>query len=112
MQKFIDALDRDTSSVPGKARTYSALNSSLTDLDQALGSISDARSILGSRLSVIDQQLESNVELDLQYKQTISTVRDVDYASAISELEQQLLGLEAAQKTYSRTRAFSLFSLI
>jgi flagellar hook-associated protein 3 FlgL len=112
VQKFIDALDRDTSSVPGKARTYSALNSSLTDLDQALGSISDARSILGSRLSVIDQQLESNVELDLQYKQTISTVRDVDYASAISELEQQLLGLEAAQKTYSRTRAFSLFSLI
>jgi flagellar hook-associated protein 3 FlgL len=61
---------------------------------------------------VIAQQAESNQELDQQYQQTLSTVRDVDYASAISELEQQLLGLEAAQKTYARTRAFSLFSLI
>jgi len=112
VQNLIDTLEGDSSQPAVRARTNSALSSALLDLDQALGNISDSRSIVGSRLTVIAQQAESNQELDQQYQQTLSTVRDVDYASAISELEQQLLGLEAAQKTYSRTRAFSLFSLI
>ena len=112
VQNLVDTLEGDASQPAIRAQTNSALNIALLDLDQALGNVSDARSIVGSRLSVIEQQSESNLELDQQYQQTLSTVRDVDYASAISELEQQLLGLEAAQKTYARTRAFSLFSLI
>jgi len=112
VQNLIDALEGDANQPAIRARTSSALNIALLDLDRALGNISDARSIVGSRLAVIDQQADSNLELGQQYQQTLSTVRDVDYASAISELEQQLLGLEAAPKTYARTRAFSLFSVI
>ena len=112
IEKFIAALESGTGNPAGRAKINSALNSALSDLDQALDNISIYRSGIGSRLSVIEQQLESNAELDQQYSQTLSTVRDVDYASAISQLEQQLIGLEAAQKTFARTRSFSLFSLI
>ena len=39
-------------------------------------------------------------------------IRDLDYASAISRLEQQLNSLEAAQKAYTRTRSLSLFDIL
>lgn len=112
VDRFVAAMELDLSDGANRAQAQSALNSSLLELDQALDHLNTVRSSVGSRLAVIDQQGENNQDLGLQYTQTLSLVRDVDYASAISELEQQLLGLEAAQKTFARTRAFSLFNLI
>jgi len=112
VDKFINTMGFDTASPAGKAQAQSLLNSSLQDMDRALENLSTVRSSVGSRLAVIDQQVDNNRNLGQQYSQTLSLVRDVDYASAISELEQQLLGLEAAQKTFARTRSSSLFNLI
>lgn len=112
VDRFIGAMESDLSGGANRAKAQSALNSSLLDLDQALAHLSTVRSSVGSRLAVIEQQAESNKDLGLQYTQTLSLLRDTDYASAISELEQQLLGLEAAQKTFARTRSFSLFNLM
>lgn len=112
VDRFIAAMESDLSGGANRAQAQSALNSSLLDLDQALEHLGTVRSSVGSRLAVIEQQGENNEDLGLQYTQTLSLLRDVDYASAISELEQQLLGLEAAQKTFARTRSFSLFNLI
>ena len=112
VDRFIAAMESNLSDGASRAQAQSALNSSLLDLDQALDHLSTVRSSVGSRLAVIERQRENNEDLALEYTQTMSTVRDVDYASAISELEQQLIGLEAAQKTFVRTRSFSLFNLI
>lgn len=112
VQNFIATMEGDLSSPASRAQVQSQLNSSLLDMDRALDNLSAIRSSVGSRLAVIEQQADNNAELGLQFTQTLSLVRDVDYASAISELEQQLMGLEAAQRTYARTRSFSLFSLI
>jgi flagellar hook-associated protein 3 FlgL len=112
VQNFIAAMESAPSSPEARALTTSNLNSTLLDLDRALSHISTVRSSVGARLAAIDAQADNNEELAIQMTQTMSLVRDVDYASAISELEQQLIGLEAAQKTFARTRSFSLFSLI
>ena len=112
VQNFIATMEADLASPANRAQAQSQLNSSLLDMDRALDNLSAVRSSVGSRLAVIEQQADNNAELGLQFTQTLSLVRDVDYASAISELELQLQGLEAAQRTYARTRSFSLFSLI
>lgn len=112
VQNFIDAMESGLNDPAARANAQSLINANLMDLDRALDNLSEYRSSVGSRLALIDQQDDNNAELGLQYTQTLSLVRDVDYASAISELEQQLMGLEAAQKTFARTRSFSLFNLI
>jgi flagellar hook-associated protein 3 FlgL len=112
VQSFIAAMESAPSSPEARALTTNDLNSTLLDLDRALSHMSTVRSSVGARLAAIDAQADNNEELAIQMTQTLSLVRDVDYASAISELEQQLIGLEAAQKTFARTRSFSLFSLI
>jgi flagellar hook-associated protein 3 FlgL len=112
VQNFITAMETGLGGPADRALAQSAVNSAILDIDQALLNLSTVRSSVGARLAAIDQQGTANEELALQYTQTLSLVRDVDYASAISELEQQLMGLEAAQKTFARTRSFSLFNLI
>ena len=98
---FITAMSQD-----------SELNSVLLDIDQALANIDVVRSSVGARLAVIDEQNNTNLDLSIQMEQTLSTIRDVDYAAAISELEEKLLGLEAAQRSYARTQSLSLFELL
>ncbi len=112
VQGFIDTMESGLSNAGDRARVQSQLNADLMNLDQALDNLTTARSRVGSRLAVIDQQLDANADLGLQYKQTLSQVRDVDYATAISELQLQLTGLEAAQKAFARIRSFSLFNLL
>jgi len=112
VQNFITSLEQPLVGQADNANAQSALNSSLLDLDRALEHIGIVRSRVGARLSMIDEQLSTNADVSLQLSETLSSVRDVDYASAISELEARLFGLEAAQKTFQSSRSFSLFDIL
>jgi flagellar hook-associated protein 3 FlgL len=41
-----------------------------------------------------------------------SDLRDLDYASAITKMNQQLVGLQAAQQSYARISQLSLFDYL
>jgi flagellar hook-associated protein 3 FlgL len=112
VQGFLDALAGGISQPEERALFQSRLNATLQDLDQAMGNLSVVRSEVGARLAAIDQQLGSNDDLELELNRTLSGLRDVDYAKTISDLEQRLTSLEAAQKAFARTRAFSLFDVL
>ena len=47
-----------------------------------------------------------------QIQQNLSDLQDVDYAKAISDLNQQQVFLEAAQKSYVTVTGLSLFDFI
>ncbi len=112
VQDFLTTLGIDTSAPEGRAKFQNQLNSNLQNLDQSLQHLGNIRSQVGARLATIDRQLSSNADTSLDLSQSISVIRDLDYASAISRLEQQLNSLEAAQKAYTRTRSLSLFDIL
>ena len=58
------------------------------------------RSDVGARLKAIESQRTVNEEVAFQLETSLSGVRDLDYASAIAELQLRLVSLEAAQKSY------------
>jgi flagellar hook-associated protein 3 FlgL len=112
LQELVDALALDATQPAGRARLQSALNAGLDNLDQALDNIARVRSDVGTRLAAIESQQDVNADLELDLSQSLSDLRDVDLAAAVSALEQQLAALEAAQKSFARTQSLSLFDLI
>ena len=56
--------------------------------------------------------LSSQEDLVGQYDETLSDLRDLDYAKAISDLARQQLTYEAAQKTFAQVQGLSLFQYI
>lgn len=112
VQDFVTALQTSTGSPAGRARFQNLINSNLQNVDQALTHLGDFRSQVGARLASLDQQLENNADVQLELSRSVSAIRDTDFASAISKLELQLTSLQAAQKAYARTQAFSLFDVL
>ena len=81
-------------------------------VDNGLKSLANAQSALGGRVNVAESVFESNLDLEIANKSARSTIEDVDYAEAVSELSKQETALQAAQATFSRVTGLSLFDFI
>jgi flagellar hook-associated protein 3 FlgL len=67
---------------------------------------------VGARLNIIENQRQVNGDFVLTATTALSNARDVDMAEAISNLAQQQLGLEAAQRSFARIQNLSLFNFL
>ena len=88
------------------------MGASIANLDAGLDRVSNVRAQVGTRLQAIDtaSNFRDTEAVDLQG--LISNVRDVDYASAVSQLSQQSTSLQAAQAAYSKIAKLSLFDYL
>jgi len=94
------------------ASLTNSLNRGLNQLDNALNNVLTTRSSLGLRLNEIDALQSAGEDLGLQFKQSLSELQDVDYNKAISDLTQQQMSLQAAQKSFIKIAELSLFNYI
>lgn len=94
------------------ASLTNSLNRGLNQLDNALNNVLTTRSSLGLRLNEIDALQTAGDDLSLQFKQNLSALQDVDYNKAISDLTQQQMNLQAAQKSFTKIADLSLFSYL
>lgn len=99
-------------SAGGMTGLANSLSRGLNHLDNALNNVLTTRSSLGLRLNEIDALQTTGENLGLQLKQSLSGLQDVDYNKAISDQAQQLMALQAAQKTFSKVTGLSLFDYI
>jgi flagellar hook-associated protein 3 FlgL len=88
------------------------IGSAIANLDQALDRVVGVRSEVGARLSAIDQAASTREDEAVDLQSLLSDLRDVDYAQAISQLNQQYAGLQAAQAAYTRIAQMSLFDYL
>jgi len=82
----------------------------LTDLDAAIGSMLDARAIIGSRINTIDAQRGINEQYSVQLNAELSKIQDLDYAEAVGRMNIELTGLQASQASFERIQNLSLFN--
>ena len=99
-------------SASAKARFQNAANTALGNLDQALDSFLTTRAEVGARLNAVDGEREANESSLLDLEEARSRIEDLDYAEAISRLNLQRVGLEAAQQSYVRIQGLSLFNFL
>lgn len=93
-----------------------ALNNGLVaaqrNIDNALDNISTVRASTGARMNELDSVKSAGDNRALLYSQTLSSLQDLDYAKAASELTQQQMNLEAAQKSFAKVSGLSLFNYL
>lgn len=86
--------------------------SALAELDAALERLGQVRARVGARLNALEDQTAAHEDLVLDLTQTLSRLRDLDYAEAVARLNRELLALQAAQQVYARLARLSLFDVL
>ncbi len=109
---LLGALATPDGGAPERVALSNDFSNALLDIDQAFGRLSDVRSGVGARLSVLESQEDLLGSAEVELKRVRSTVLDTDYADALTRLQQQLTSLEAAQQAFARTAQLSIFNYL
>lgn len=112
IQNLVATLSAPATGAAGATRLANGLNAALTNLDQALDHVLDARASVGARLRELDSLTTGNDDRSLQYDQAHSHLVDLDYNQALSDFAKQQIALQAAQKSFVQVSGLSLFNYL
>jgi flagellar hook-associated protein 3 FlgL len=82
------------------------------DIDTVLGQVTDARGSMGNALNTLSTAKNDNAAQNVITQQTLSNLRDTDMATAITQLNQSYLNLQATQQSMVKIQGLSLFNYI
>jgi flagellar hook-associated protein 3 FlgL len=103
MQDFVTAL---------KANNKAGVDTAIDELRVVSSNLNKNLVDNGLRQNLVDQRRDIGEGKILIYKGLLSDAQDVDYASAITQLSSDMLGLEAAQSTFAKVSQLSLFTFL
>jgi flagellar hook-associated protein 3 FlgL len=112
VQNLVVALQTATGSSAATATLNNSIATAINNIDQALQQTSNVRATIGGRLNSITTQQSVSSSQQIQLQSNISTLQSLDYAGAITTLQQQNTTLSAALQAYSMTQGLSLFKFI
>jgi flagellar hook-associated protein 3 FlgL len=84
----------------------------LAETDQLFTTLDLSLVQLGADRNAIEQEntiIESNV---LNLKSTLSSIEDLDYSEAVSRMNREMLAMEAAMNSFSKSTQLSLFDFM
>ncbi len=112
-------VDRLASALEGAGDSNAARNQfqaagdrALAEIDAAMENMQRVRAEIGGRMNGLDSERNANEAAALEMKTTRSEIRDLDYASAVSELSRRMAGMQAAQQSYSKIQGMTLFNYL
>jgi flagellar hook-associated protein 3 FlgL len=103
LDQMIDGIESD--STPD-------IRQGIGDIDQMHNSLTLSQAQNGSDQVVVQSQLDVLDETLLQFKSTLSEIEDLDYAEAVTRMNKEMMGLEAAMSSFAKISSLSLFDYI
>jgi len=94
------------------AQLQTALGSALSSASQALDHMTLKQTQIGNQLQQLNSYSALNADRTLQANSALSTIRDLDYAKAATQLTQQQTVFQAALQSYSAVSKLSLFNYL
>lgn len=107
---FFDALDRMIDAV--EESRSAEIQSGIGDLTQMHDNITLTQAKTGSDQTVVRSQLDMLDEFALRLKSTLSGIQDLDYAQAVTQMNKEMMALEAAMSSFSKISSLTLFDYI
>jgi flagellar hook-associated protein 3 FlgL len=112
VQNLITALQGTGTTSASNAQLSNSIAGAINNIDQALNQSSNVRAGVGARLNSITAQLSVSSSQQIQLQTSISSLQSLDYASAITKLDQQTTTLQASMQAYTITQGLSLFKYL
>ena len=112
LDTLIGALEADTGTPAKLAVQQNALQSGLRDVARAAERMIDSRAAGGAQLKALDNAADMREANGVTLKTTLSQMRDLDYADALSQYQLESTALQAAQTLFSQMQSMSLFNKI
>jgi flagellar hook-associated protein 3 FlgL len=112
LDNLITALGVSDSKDDTRAVLNQSLDNALTDIDQGMLHLNQIRGKAGSRMNSLDAQDAVNQTFDVQLQSLMGDIGAVDYAEAASQMNAELLGLQAAQQSFVKVQNLSLFNYL
>jgi flagellar hook-associated protein 3 FlgL len=112
VQNLVTALQTGVTTPASAASLNNSINGAINNIDQALKSASDVQASVGGRLNSITTQQSVATSQQTQLQQSISKLQSLDYATAITTLDQQNTTLSAALQAYTLTQGLTLFKYL
>jgi flagellar hook-associated protein 3 FlgL len=109
VQNLATVLQNGTSSSTALSNSISG---EINNLDQALTKISNTQASVGGRLNTITSQLTVQSTQQTQLQKSIASLQGLNYAAAITQLDQQNTTLQAALQSYTLTQGLTLFKYL
>lgn len=111
MQGMIDWVEnsRTSGTLQQNAVDYAQL---LEQIDSSITHFTSKRSVVGSRLNVLERQFNLHEDLKLTLNESKGALEDLDYAAAVAEFEKAKLALQASQQTFTQLQGLSLFNYL
>ena len=112
LDRLAQALEMDTSTLAGRTAQQNLLQSSLRDVARASEQLIDARATGGAQLGALDNAASLREASAITLKDSLSQLRDLDYAEAIGQYKLENASLQAAQTIFAQMQSMSLFNMI
>jgi flagellar hook-associated protein 3 FlgL len=112
VQNLVTALQTPTPSPASITSVTNQIEGSINDIDQSLNQVSNVRTMVGGRLNAITATQSIATGQQTQLTKSISSLQGLDYASAITALDQQNTTLSAALQAFTMTQGLSLFKFL
>jgi flagellar hook-associated protein 3 FlgL len=84
----------------------------IAKIDASIEHLLEYRAKVGARLNTVDRQRTVNDDFLGLLTQSRSELEDLDFASAVSQMNLQMTGLNAAQQTFTKVQGLSLFNYL
>ena len=107
---FFQSLDELSNAV--KTGNTARIQRGLGEVDAMQEGISGGLARVGAARNGIDEQRVIVDATNLRLQTTLSGIKDTDYTVAATDLQKQMLALQAAQATFAQTAKMSLFDYI
>jgi len=109
-ESFFGALDQMIDAV--EASDGTGMTRAIGDVDQMIDGVSLSLAKTGSDQQTVQQQLDVLDQTALRLKTSLSEVQDLDYATAVTKMNKEMLALEAAMSSFAKISGLSLFDYI
>ena len=96
----------------GKPNATADMQRGIAEADSMLQGVLLAQGEVGTDMKVVEQQGNVLMDITLSLKTVLSNIEDLDYAAAATQMQKQMLALQAAQATFAKISQNSLFNYI
>lgn len=109
---LISNLENPATTATEQAAQRNALNAALRNVSSASDHLIDARAEGGAQLANLDKAASLREANSVTLQTTLSELRDLDYADAITQYQLQTTALQAAQQVFTKMQSMSLFNML